>query len=92
LSHIRKEILDAFYTKTTRPDPEDPKKSYTDHTLSKATKFCCESFQNHNKKFPSWNYTTGKFTIIDSISYESTTQIPINYCPFCGKKIKYKKA
>jgi hypothetical protein len=84
--------MDAFYTKITRPDPDDPKKSYTDHTLLKTTEYCCEQFQNHNKKFPSWNYSTGKFTIIDSISYDSSTLVPINYCPFCGQKIRYKKA
>lgn len=83
--------MEAFYTKITRPDPDNPEKSYTDHTLLKDTKYCCESFQNYNKKFPSWSYQSGRFTIIDSITYDSNTQTQINYCPFCGQKIKYKQ-
>jgi len=82
--------MDAFYTKTTRPDPDDAKKTYTDHALHKDAQFCCDNFKSYCKKFSSWNYQIGKFTIIDSVSYDTTTQTPIDYCPFCGKKIKYR--
>jgi len=84
--------MDARYTATTRPDPSSIDKTYTDHVLLKNTAYCCDVFADFCKKFPSWDYTTGKFTIIDSITYDSNTQTPISYCPFCGEKIKYKKA
>ncbi|MEM2161037.1 MAG: hypothetical protein QXN55_08800 [Candidatus Nitrosotenuis sp.] len=83
--------MDALYTKITRPDPDSNDKSYTDHTLSKDTQYCCDAFKSFCKKFPSWSYQAGKFTIVDTISYDNTTQIPISYCPFCGEKIKYKE-
>ena len=83
--------LDAHYTKTTRPDPSSEGKTYSDHTLQKSTIYCCDQFKDYCKKFPSWSYQSGRFTIIDSITYDSNTQTPINYCPFCGQKIKYKQ-
>ena len=83
--------LDAHYTKVTRPDPSLEGKTYSDHTLLKSTTYCCDQFKEFCKKFPSWNYELGRFTIIDSISYDSNTQVQINYCPFCGQKIKYKQ-
>ncbi|MBI5697521.1 MAG: hypothetical protein HZC29_03295 [Thaumarchaeota archaeon] len=83
--------MDAHYTKITRPDPSSEGKTYSDHTLLKDTTYCCESFKEFCKKFPSWSYESGRFTIIDSITYDSNTQTQINYCPFCGEKIKYKE-
>lgn len=81
--------MEAEYTKTTRPDPDSG--VYTDYTLSRNTIYCCEKFQAHCKKFPSWSYEVGKFTIVDSITYDGNGQIPIDYCPFCGKRIKYRQ-
>ncbi|MFM8659180.1 MAG: hypothetical protein ACKOCQ_04505 [Candidatus Nitrosotenuis sp.] len=83
--------FDAFYTKTIRPDPISEGSTYSDHTLLKNTAYCCEQFKEFCKKFPSWNYAFGRFTIIDSVSYDSNTQVQINYCPFYGQKIKYKQ-
>jgi len=81
----------AEFTKTIRPDPSSEGKTYSDHTLLKDTKYCCDAFKDFCKKFPSWSYESGRFTIIDSITYDSNTQTPIFYCPFCGEKIKYKE-
>lgn len=82
--------MDAEYTKTTRPDPSSESGVYTDHTLSRNTTYCCEKFQTYCKKFPSWSYEIGRFTIVDSITYDGNKQTPIDYCPFCGKRIKYR--
>lgn len=83
--------LDAHYTKITRPDPDSQEKTYSDHTLLKETQYCCESFKEFCKKFPSWDYQLGRFTIVNEITYDSNKQISISYCPFCGEKIKYKE-
>lgn len=83
--------MEANYTKITRPDPDSENTEYTDHTLDRNTTYCCEQFKVHCKKFPSWSYEKGRFTIIDSITYDGNTQIPIDYCPFCGEKIAYRQ-
>ena len=83
--------MKAEFVKIQRQDPDAKDFNYTDCSLSKDTVFCCEVFNKFCKKFPSWNYQLGRFTIVDQITYESNTQIPINYCPFCGEKIKYKE-
>jgi len=82
--------VDALYTRISRPDPNSESKSYNDHTLSKNTIYCCTAFEEFCKMFPSWSYELGRFTIVNTISYDGTTQTPISHCPFCGKKIKYK--
>lgn len=79
------------YTKITRPDPDSSSGSYTDHILSQNVILCCDRFKEYTKKFPSWNYKTGRFTIVDEITYEGHSQISVDYCPFCGEKIKYKE-
>ena len=83
--------MKAEFTKTTRPDPSSEGKSYSDHVLLKGVEYCCDSFRSFCKKFPSWSYEKGRFTIVDQITYEESTQTEINYCPFCGEKIKYKE-
>lgn len=79
------------YTKITRPDPDSASGSYADHVLSKDTILCCDKFREYSKKFPSWSYEKGRFTIVDEITYDGHTQIAIDFCPFCGEKIKYKE-
>lgn len=83
--------MEAEFTKITRPDPSSEGGMYSDCTLIKDTAYCCDAFKEFCKKFPSWNYQLGRFTIVDQITYDSNTQTPINYCPFCGEKIKYKE-
>ena len=79
------------YTKITRPDPDSASGSYADHVLSKDTVLCCDKFREYSKTFPSWSYEKGRFTIVDKITYDGHSQIPIDYCPFCGEKIKYRE-
>lgn len=79
------------YTKTTRPDPESASGSYTDCILNKDVVLCCDKFREYSKKFPSWDYGRGKFTIVYEITYDGHSQIPIDFCPFCGEKMKYKE-
>lgn len=81
--------MNAEYTKVTRPDPSSESGTYTDHTLSKEVVFCCERFKEFSKKFPTWSYEKGKFTIVDEITYEGQSQTIIEFCPFCGERIKY---
>jgi hypothetical protein len=81
--------MEACYTKTTRQDPNSQSGVYADYTLSRNAVYCCEKFKLYCKKFPSWSYEIGRFTIVDSITYEGSEQTPIDYCPFCGKRIKY---
>jgi hypothetical protein len=83
--------MNAEYTKILRPDPNSPDSSYADHTLNKDVLYCCDKLKEYCKKFPSWNYEQGRFTIIDEITYDGNSQTPIDYCPFCGEKIKYKE-
>lgn len=83
--------MDAHYTKTTRPDPNSESGTYSDCALVKGVEFCCDKFKEFSKKFPSWSYEHGRFTIVDQITYDGQTSTAINYCPFCGKKIKYKE-
>ena len=79
------------YTKSTRPDPNSSSGSYTDHVLNKDVILCCDKFKEYSKKFPSWSYEKGRFTIVDEITYEGNSQTPIDFCPFCGEKMKYKE-
>lgn len=81
----------AQYSKTVRPDPDSESGSYTDNVLERNTTFCCERFSEYCKKFPSWSYEKGRFTIVDSITYEGSSQTGIDYCPFCGERIRYKQ-
>lgn len=81
----------ALYSKTVRPDPDSESGSYTDNVLERNTAFCCDRFSGYCKKFPSWSYEKGRFTIVDSITYEGSSQTEIDYCPFCGERIKYKQ-
>lgn len=81
----------AEYTKITRPEPDSQSGFYTDHTLSRDTVYCCDKFKEYSKKFPSWSYEKGRFTIVDEITYGGNSQTPIDFCPFCGEKIKYKE-
>lgn len=83
--------MNAEFTKITRPDPSSEGGVYSDCTLVKDTLYCCDIFKEFCRRFPSWSYEKGKFTIVDEINYDSNTQTPINYCPFCGEKIKYKE-
>jgi hypothetical protein len=83
--------MEAHYTKITRPDPNSESGQYIDYPLDRNTAFCCDAFKEFCKRFPSWDYQIGRFTIVDSVTYDGNTQIPIGFCPFCGKKIKYKQ-
>ena len=83
--------MNAEYTKTVRQDPDSPSGSYTDYVLSHNTGYCCDKFKEYSKKFPSWSYEKGRFTIVDEITYGGNSQTPIDFCPFCGEKIKYKE-
>lgn len=79
------------YTKITRPDPDSPSGSYIDHILTQDVALCCDKFKEYSKRFPSWSYEKGRFTVVNEITYEGHSQIQIDYCPFCGEKIKYKE-
>ena len=79
------------YTKITRQDPDSASGSYVDHVLSKDAVLCCDKFREYSKKFPSWDYGKGKFTTVDEITYDGHSQTPIDFCPFCGEKMKYKE-
>ena len=81
--------MKAIYKKETLQDPEKKGGTYTNYLLLRDTKFCCEKFQEHCKKFNAWSYDHGKFSIVDQISYENHSVITIEYCPFCGEKIEY---
>ncbi|MFY9300037.1 MAG: hypothetical protein WAO91_02445 [Candidatus Nitrosotenuis sp.] len=81
--------MDVEYTKSTRQDPSSESGTYADCVISKSTIPCCEGFGEFSKKFPSWSYEKGKFTIVDEITYEGQTQTAIDFCPFCGERIKY---
>lgn len=83
--------MEAEYTKIVRQDPNSESSTYTDHVLSKDIIFCCDNFKTYSKKFPSWSYEKGRFTIVDKITYDGHSQISIDFCPFCGEKIKYKE-
>ena len=83
--------MKAEFTKIIRPDPSLEGKSYSDHVLLKDVEYCCDSFREFCKKFPSWSYEKGRFTVVNQITYEESTQTEINYCPFCGEKIKYRE-
>lgn len=83
--------MKAEFTKITRPDPSSEGKSYSDYSLLKDVEYCCDAFREFCKKFPSWSYEKGRFTIVNQITYDENTQTEINYCPFCGEKIKYKE-
>lgn len=83
--------MKTTYTKAVRNDPTSEGSIYTDHVLTQDVVFCCDKFKDYTKKFPSWNYKKGRFTIVDEITYGGHSQIPIDYCPFCGEKIKYKE-
>lgn len=80
----------AIYKKETLQDPEKKGETYTNHVLLRETKFCCEKFQEHCKKFTAWSYVHGKFSIVDQISYEKHSVVIINFCPFCGESIEYE--
>lgn len=72
-----------------RKDPEDITKNIVDIFLSKKSLFCCEQFKGYFKKFSVWDYATGMFGIVDEITYDGHSLVPIKYCPFCGEKIEY---
>lgn len=78
--------------KKNRKDPGDMGKDIVDVFLSKKSLFCCEQFKAYFKKFSGWDYTTGMFGIVEEITYEGHTLVPIRYCPFCGEKIVYNDA
>ncbi len=77
-------------TKEILQDPQDIHKNYENFILTKNTEFCCEKFKAYCKKFTGWDYNKGKFTIVDEITYEGNSTIPIIFCPFCGEKIEYE--
>ncbi len=81
----------AEYTKISRPEPDSQSGFYIDHTLNRDTVYCCDKFKEYSKRFPSWSYEKGRFTIVDEITYEGHSQTQIDFCPFCGEKIKYKE-
>lgn len=83
--------MKATYNKAERDDPTSEGRVYTDNVLTQDVIFCCDRFKEYTKKFPSWNYETGRFTIVDGITYEGNSTTVIDYCPFCGEKIKYKE-
>ena len=78
------------YNKETLQDPQDIQKNYDNFILSKNTEFCCEKFKAYCKKFTGWDYSKGKFVIVDEITYEGNSSIAIAFCPFCGEKIEYE--
>jgi len=77
-------------TKEILQDPQDIHKNYENFILTKNTEFCCEKFKAYCKKFTGWDYNKGKFIIVDEITYEGNSTIPIIFCPFCGEKIEYE--
>jgi len=83
--------MDATYTSTVRRDPDSESGTYTDNVLDRNAVFCCEMLKEYSRKFPAWNYEKGRFTIIDSITYDGNTQVQIDFCPFCGERINYKQ-
>jgi len=84
--------LKTNYSKEILQDPQDAKKSYENFILSKYTEFCCDGFKSYCKKFAGWDYSKGKFVIVNEITYEGNSTIPITFCPFCGEKIEYENA
>jgi len=80
------------FTKETLQDPQEIKNTYENFVLSKNTEFCCGEFRAYCKKFTGWDYSKGKFVIVDEITYEGNSTISITFCPFCGEKIEYENA
>ena len=82
--------MKASYKKETLPDPQDSKNTYENFILDRKTEYCCQEFRAYCKKFTGWDYTKGKFVIVDKITYEGNSTITINFCPFCGQEIEYE--
>ena len=82
--------MKALYKKETLQDPEKEGETYTNHSLSRETEFCCDKFKEYCKKFTGWSYEHGKFSIVDQITYEGHSISTIDFCPFCGEKIEYE--
>ena len=81
--------MKVIWEKKVRKDPNEDSNEIADYFLSKKSLFCCQDFQVYFKKFSGWDYSTGKFGIVDEITYESHSSVPIRYCPFCGEEIEY---
>ncbi|MCA9811775.1 MAG: hypothetical protein KC483_02815 [Nitrosarchaeum sp.] len=58
--------------------------SFTELKIEKESEFCCEKLEKYVSSVKSWNGKIGKFCIVEKEMY-----VPIDYCPFCGKKIQY---
>jgi len=81
--------MKAVFKKDTLKDPQSEDGTYSSFTLNRNVEFCCDSFKIYCKKFTSWNYDHGKFSIVDKITYDGHSVCSIDYCPFCGEKIDY---
>ncbi|AJW70306.1 hypothetical protein [Nitrosopumilus adriaticus] len=58
--------------------------SFTEFKNEEELDFCCEKLEKYVSVVKSWSSKIGKFCIV-----EKDTLTPIDYCPFCGKKIDY---
>lgn len=83
--------MKAIFKKEIIQDPQALEKTYENYTLAKRSEFCCNNFKSYCKKFSVWDYSKGKFAIVDKISYEGHSTLTIDFCPFCGEKIEYQE-
>jgi len=58
--------------------------SFTELKIAHEDEFCCEKLAKYTSSVKSWNGKIGKFCIVEKENF-----VPIDYCPFCGEKIKY---
>ena len=58
--------------------------SFTEFKNEDEMDFCCKKLRKYVSSVKVWSEKIGKFCIV-----EKDILTPIDYCPFCGKKIEY---
>ena len=58
--------------------------SFSELKINSKSDFCCEKFEKYVSSVKSWNGKIGKYSIVEKENF-----VPIDFCPFCGKKMEY---
>ena len=58
--------------------------SFSELKLNSKSDFCCKKFEKYVSSVKSWNGKIGKYSIVEKENF-----VPIDFCPFCGKKMEY---